>query len=192
MSSGATREQDPAGEVSKAGIVVAAAFLVASLVLFGYGAAMWFEASAPDLSPRTFLVDDPGVRYLWYDMRRGLSPASRLADVPSASRSTAVVLGPGWPRGEDRRDDGWYVADVRDVVPGDQAWARWSGRAELVSHAHASARALDRVLGVRVLAMELANVNPRSERRKASVRAIQTFHEEIVPTIRDTRPVWER
>lgn len=187
-------EQEPApaqeGVSTSAGIAAAAAFLVASVALFAYGASLLSEP--PDLSPRSFAVDAPGFRYLWYDMRLGLRPAGRLDEVPSASRSAVVVLGPGWPRGADRRDDGWYVSDLRGVSPGEEAWARWSGRAELTAHAHAASQAAERVLEMRVRATELANVSPGSQRRESSVRAMREFEEKVAPAIRDTREVWER
>lgn len=185
--------EGPEGGVSTStGIAVAAAFLVASVALFGYAASLLYESLQPDLSPRAFAVDAPGVRYLWYDMRRGLLPAARLEEVPGESRSAVVVLGPGWPQGADRRDDGWYVSDLRGVSPGEEAWARWSGRAEIASHAHAVAQAKARVLEVRVRTTELANISPGSQRRESSVRAIREFEKKVAPVIRETHGGWGR
>lgn len=117
------------------------------------------------------------LRYVYFDFERGFQPVDSLDKVPMWQRAATIVYRAGDAYDPDK---GVYVADLLGAGPGDTVEARLMsrrahfGRAKVAKAGWADGRAV--VLEAR----DIANLDPNSERQKASRKALRAV-EKMLP-----------
>jgi glutaredoxin len=124
------------------------------------------EAKAlTDGEPVEFVVDGPGVRYLYRTGYGGARSKLRLADVPIAYRGAVSVHVSGETE-DAKAGEHAYLADLFGAKAGDEATAYRHEQSYLVASSRAGIDAARAALAASELAMETAEMTPGSEFRK--------------------------
>ena len=121
---------------------------------------------------------DARVRYVWRDPERGRQVGARLSEVPEWARRWAGMVHADWESG-----DGLYFADLRGKAEGDVVRARWRATSELHAVTHAHDAGGSHAEDIAMYAVELLNVNDKSDRSARAKELKKYFDAEIEPRL---------
>ncbi len=121
------------------------------------------------------------VSYAYLDLKKGVRPADSLEHIPLAQRGATIVHGPGINAGPGH----FYVADLLDAAPGASVQAQRMTRRQQFQRARAADLGHWKARMVRLVAGELAKINPHSQRRASSLRSRKLLDQIIPPDVEE-------
>ncbi len=139
------------------------------------------EAVEPLVMPevRSLQVSlDTRVRYVWRDPERGRQLGDRLVQVPEWAHRWVGMTHGDWEAG-----DGLYFADLRGKGEGDTVDAQWRPTSELHAVTHAYDAGGSHAEDIALYAVELLNVNEKSERSARAKELKKVFDTQIEPNL---------
>lgn len=127
-----------------------------------------------------FIVDEPGLLYVFEDITRGKVAVRTLSQVPIKRRAAVLIQRPAMP---EVVGQGGYMADLSDAISGQSATARLVSRRHIISSGFACEWADELAQGVSVMARGLTESAPGGDRERRARELLMRF-DTLVPPLK--------
>lgn len=134
------------------------------------------QAQLPERQVR-FIVDEPGLLYVFDDITRGKTAVRTLEQVPLKRRAAVLIQRPAMPAVVGQ---GAYMADLSDAIAGQAASARLVSRRHVISSGFACEWADELAQGVVVMSRGLTESAPGGDRERRARELLLRF-DQLVP-----------
>lgn len=137
------------------------------------------QAQLPERQVR-FIVDEPGLLYVFDDITRGKTAVRTLSQVPIKRRAAVLIQRPAMP---EVVGQGAYMADLSEAISGQSATAKLVSRRHVISSGFACEWADEHAQGVVVMARGLTESAPGGEREQRARELLMRF-DTLVPPLK--------
>ena len=135
------------------------------------------QAQLPARAVR-FIVDEPGLLYVFDDLTRGKTAVRTLSQIPSKRRAAVLIQRPAMP---EVVGQGAYMADLSEASAGQSASAKLVSRRHVISSGFACEWADELAQGVVVMARGLTESAPGGERERRARELLMRFDTLVQP-----------